>query len=399
MRNRRFDRVGRDYLFQEVARRRDEFLKQNRDAELIDFGIGDTTLPLSPVIVEGMIAQAKRLSRVETYTGYESSQGRLELREKICEVFYPTSISPMDISVTDGAKCDFGRLLYLFDQSLKIGVQGPSYPVYVDTLMITGLGRDGIVSLPCHPDNGFFPHVEALEGLDLLILCNPNNPTGEALSREQLETIIAFARKHRLLIIYDAAYSCYIQDSKIPKTVYEIEGSEEVCIEINSFSKSAGFTGVRLGWTVVPKQLEKGLGYDIQRDWNRTLSTFFNGASSLAQAGGLAALSLEGRKEIRRYCHASLANATSLRRAIEEIGFSVYGGKNAPYLWIDLCGKDSWEAFDTFLSEYQIVTTPGVGFGLGGEGFLRLSCFASKRAVHLATQRLKKQLLPLDTKS
>ncbi len=279
-----------------------------------------------------------------------------------------------------------------------MAVQDPSYPVYVDTSV--SIGQSGhyetaskhyekIVYMPCTPRNDFFPDLNQTDRTDLIFFCSPNNPTGAAATFDQLEQLIAFAKKNKSIIIFDAAYSPYIKDPKIPRSIFEIPGASEVAIELGSFSKMAGFSGVRLGWSVLPAQLKFEDGFPVQQDWSRIQATFFNGASNLSQAGGIAALEPEGLLAIEKLQDFYMENTIMLKSALEKLGYSVYGGVHAPYLWVSFPGHSSWDAFKMLLEKGYLVCTPGVGFGSAGEGFIRLSAFGHRTSIIKAIERLK----------
>lgn len=391
------------YLFAEIAKRKQKFLETNPDARLISLGIGDTTQPIPGCVTQAFIAEANKLSKAETYTGYEPAFGREELRERIAQRIYRGLINPEEIFISDGSKCDIGRLQILFGTNCTVGVQDPSYPAYVGSTVMTGKSGEsdqssgqyhGIRYLACTPENDFCPQVEDLEGVDILYLCSPNNPTGQVFTREQLQNYVAYAREHKIIIVYDTAYTAFIRDKDIPNTIYEIEGAKEVALETGSFSKLFGFTGVRLGWTVVPRELCFDDGTQVRDNWMKVMTTVFNAASNLAQAGGLAALTDEGMEAGQQLVDYYLHNVDTLRKAVESIGLKTYGGVHAPYLWIDLAGGSSWEMFDKLLVDAHLVTTPGVGFGPSGEGFLRLSAFGKKEDMEEAARRITKVLQP-----
>ncbi len=388
-RNSNFTNLSESYLFPEVMRRVREYRKNHPEADLISLSIGDTSEPLPQLISEEMAEVAKGLGSRAGYKGYGSEQGDPQLREKIAAVFYPGKIAADEIFVSDGAKCDIGRLQILFGTGASIAVQNPTYPVYVDTSLT--LGNRQITYLSCRKENNFFPDLAELPDVDLLYLCSPNNPTGSVATREQLEAIVKWARKRGSIIIFDAAYSGFIQEADLPRSIYEIEGADEVAIEVSSFSKLVGFTGVRLGWTVIPKALRFEGGHSVHKDFNRLITTFFNGASVVAQAGGLAALSENGLQEMKKMLTFYLENAHLIKKALTAQGLPVYGGVNAPYLWVDCGGRPSWELFQELLDTTGIITTPGSGFGSEGEGFLRFSAFGSRPHILRAIERIKQQ--------
>lgn len=389
-RNSNFDLVQGRYLFQEIRQRAEAFSKKHPEVKLVRLGIGDTTEPIGPYITSKLEQAARDLGSPSSYTGYGPEQGILELRQAISQVVYNGKVQADDIFVSDGAKCDIGRIQLLFGQEAKVALQDPTYPVYLDSSLIYRGGN--ITFLPCLPKNNFVPDLTLAKGCDLLFLCLPNNPTGTIFNRQELTKIVQFARQEKILILFDTAYSFYVQDGS-PKSIYEIEGADEVAIELGSFSKIAGFSGVRLGWTVVPERLKYRDGASIRSDWQRINATFFNGASIISQKGGLAVLEPEGQKEVKEQVAFYLENTQLLRTTLQELGVQTYGGTHSPYLWTQIEGLTSWQAFDTLLDSAHIVTTPGTGFGPSGEGFLRISGFASRSTILEACSRMKSQLV------
>ncbi len=385
-RNPNLIQLSSSYLFPEINRRKQEFLLTHPQASLISLGIGDTTEPIPESIVEGLILASVQLGTRKGYTGYGPEQGMAELRKKIASTIYFNSVQPEEVFVSDGAKCDIGRLQMLFGSQVSIAVQDPAYPVYIEGSLIQGVKK--IVFMPCRPENQFFPDLSHLQHTDLIYFCSPNNPTGAAATKKQLEQLVAFAKANRSIIIYDSAYATYIQDPQIPKSIYQIEGAKEVAIEISSFSKMAGFTGVRLGWTVIPEELRYEDGSAVRADWNRITTTLFNGASTISQWGGCAILEEKGMQEIAQLASYYLENAQLLRETFQRLGYEVYGGENAPYLWVRFKGQKSWDLFQHFLENYHIVTTPGSGFGQEGEGFLRFTAFGLRQNIHTILNRL-----------
>ena len=392
------------YLFPEIAKRKKEFLKAHPDAKIISLGVGNTTEPVLPHICEGLAKGAAKLGTPQGYSGYQD-EGSPELREKISSVYYGGKFSINEIFVSDGAKCDIGRLQLLFGAGTPVAVQDPAYPVYVDGSVLSGAAGgaiqrvsssgagmvyDGIVYLPCIADNGFFPELAWIPTNGIVYFCSPNNPTGATADKKQLTALVEAALKKGALIIFDAAYCEYVRDSGFPKSIYEIDGARGCAIEVNSFSKSAGFTGVRLGWTVVPKELRYASGESINADWNRVVTTIFNGASNIAQAGGLAALDDEGRREIRSLTDFYLGNAKLIRETLQGLDIKCIGGDNSPYIWAHFPDRDSWDVFSEILEKCHIVTTPGAGFGTAGVEYLRFSAFGHRCDVEEACERLKK---------
>ena len=404
--NHNYRKLSAGYLFPEIARRTEAYTRENPGAELMKLGIGNTTEPLTPTVLEGLKRGVDKLSSRETYSGYGDEQGNTELRRKLAEYYdrRGAGLSPDEFFISDGAKPDSGNIQSIFAKNNVVAVQDPAYPVYVDTNVIAGrTGHhdpdrgfyEGLLYMPCREENGFIPDVPS-EKADLIYLCSPNNPTGAVATKEQLEAFVDYARKHRAVIIYDASYSEYISDDSLPKTIYEVEGAKECAIEINSLSKFAGFTGVRLGWTVVPSALvaEDSEPDELRKMWNRRQSTFFNGASNIVQEGALAVFTEKGLAESRGLVDYYMENARIIREGLRSIGLSANGGDNAPYIWLKAPkGLSSWELFDKLLNETGVIGTPGVGFGPGGEGYFRLSAFGHRedirKAVDSITQNLK----------
>ncbi len=391
------------YLFPEIAKRTREFVDANPGAEVMRLGIGNTTEALSTAAVKGLHHGVDLLASVETYSGYGDEQGNGTLREAISIRYksYGVEIEADEIFVSDGAKSDSANIQSIFGVDNVVAVQDPAYPVYVDSNVIgarTGNGKDGqyagLVYMPCTEENGFFPEVP--EGkVDLIYLCSPNNPTGTVATLSQLKTFVDYAREHKAVIIFDSAYASFISDRRLPRSIYEVEGAEECAIEINSFSKEAGFTGVRLGWSVVPKTLvcEDGEAGQLNKLWLRRQSTMFNGASNVVQQGGIAVLSDEGQKECQALIDYYMNNARIIIETLEGMGIVCYGGENAPYVWLKTPGGvTSWAFFDQLLEQTYVVGTPGSGFGPSGEGFFRLSAFGHADDIEKAVASIKGNL-------
>lgn len=401
-RNTGFKNLTAGYLFPEVARRRREYQEKNKDAKIISLSIGNTTEPLPKFIAKAMADYSMSLSTLEGYSGYGDEQGNSALRAKIAEVWYKGMATPDEVFISDGAKCDIARIQTLFGSKVKVAVQDPSYPVYVDGSVIigaagknTGKGYKGVTYMPCVPENNFFPDLSKIKKNSLIYFCSPNNPTGACATKEDLKKLVDFANANGCIIIYDAAYREFIRDEKLPKTIFEIKGSRTCAIEINSFSKPAGFTGVRLGWSIVPNELKFADGTSVNRDWNRVMTTLFNGASNVAQAGGLACLEPEGLKAMKDVIDYYLVNAKKIEETLKgenfrKIGVEIYSTGNSPYVWAKFPGKKSWDVFDTILDKCHIVTTPGSGFGPSGESFIRFSSFGHQDDVNEACGRLSK---------
>jgi LL-diaminopimelate aminotransferase len=388
-RNQNIAKLQAGYLFPEIGRRRRAFLEQNPDAQIISLGIGNTTEPLTPHIVEAMKTAVVGLGTAEGYSGYDDdakAQALLqELKTRIAERWYGGVVDPDEVIVSDGAKCDCGRLQVLFGPDVLVAVQDPAYPVYVDGSVIIGAtgtcnvekGQfDGIAYMSCTPENGFFPDLARLPVTDLIYWCSPNNPTGAVSTKEQLTALVAYARQNGSIIIFDAAYSAFVRDDGLPRSIFEIVGSREVAIE------------VRLGWTVVPQELTFADGTPVLQDWRRIMGTLFNGASNVAQYGALAALDDEGMQEMEQTVGYYMENAAIIKQALTDLGVTTYGGVNSPYVWAHFPGQDSWDVFEGILQKAHVVTTPGQGFGPAGAGCIRFSAFGHRADVTEATQRL-----------
>mmetsp|Transcript_21157 Transcript_21157/g.38304 ORF Transcript_21157/g.38304 Transcript_21157/m.38304 type:complete len:443 (-) Transcript_21157:65-1393(-) len=403
-RNPNFAKLAGGYLFPEIGRRRNAYLAENPDMadRIISLGIGDTTQPIPEHILGGLVSSAAKLGTKDGYSGYGDGQGMGDLRAKIADKLYNGNIKESEVFVSDGAKCDIMRVQQMFGAGVVTAVQDPSYPVYVDTSVMMGqTGEidtstsqyDNVVYLPCTAENDFFPDIDNMPQADIIYFCSPNNPTGAVATRPQLEKLVKVCKERGSILVFDAAYAPFIRTEGVPKSIFEIEGAKECAIECNSFSKYAGFTGVRLGWTVVPDELTFADGTKVRDDFNRVMNTAFNGASNIVQGGGLACLDDEGLAEINVLIDYYLENAKLLKEAMVSIGYDVYGGDDAPYVFVKLPeGTSSWDTFSEILEKTQVVTIPGAGFGPGGEGYLRLSAFAPRDTVIEACERLKKQM-------
>lgn len=397
-RNANMAKLQAGYLFPEIGRRRTAHMQKYPDAEVISLGIGDTTEPIPAIITTAMEQRSKGLSTMQSYSGYGAEQGEKALRAALADKLYGgLNIKENEIFVSDGAKCDIARLQLLFGPSVSMAVQDPSYPAYVDTsVMIGQTGAflkdiqqyDKIGYMSCTPENSFFPDLASIPRKDIIYFCSPNNPTGAAATRKQLENLVTYAKDNGSIIVYDSAYAIYMSDDN-PKSIYEIPGAREVAIETGSFSKYAGFTGVRLGWTVVPNQLLYSDGFPVINDFNRVMCTCFNGASNIAQAGGLACLSTEGWKAMTNVVAFYKENTQILLETFTSLGFKTFGGRNAPYVWVQFPGRSSWDVFEEILERAHIVTTPGSGFGSAGESFIRASAFGHRENILKAARRLK----------
>ena len=392
------------YLFPEIARRVSSFIKANPNADLIRLGIGDVTEPLPMACCAAMQKAIEDMSSEVGFHGYGPEQGYLWLRELIAKNDFQSrgcEITAEEIFISDGSKCDSSNILDILGDRNRVAVTDPVYPVYVDSNVMggrTGLaesnGRyEGLLYIPLTADNNF----EALiprDNVDLIYLCFPNNPTGAVASKAQLSKWVEYANKNGSLILFDAAYEAFIQDSDLPHSIYEIEGARDCAIEFRSFSKNAGFTGTRCALTVIPKSLKGQCGngeeIDLWSLWNRRQSTKFNGVSYIVQRGAAAAYSVEGKSQIKKLVTFYMENAEIIRSSLLQAGFKVYGAKNAPYAWIQAPnGMDSWKFFDLLLTKANVVGTPGSGFGPAGEGFFRLSAFNSRKKVEEAMRRIR----------
>jgi LL-diaminopimelate aminotransferase len=401
--NENYDKLSSNYLFSEIAKRTKSFSEKNPGTEILRLGIGNTTEPLTKSIIEKMHEGVDKLADPERYTGYGDEQGDLRLRKAIAEFYLRKGISIQydEVFVSDGAKPDSANIQSIFAQNSTIAVQDPAYPVYVDSNVITGrIGAakgttySGIIYMPCTAENDFFPELPGRKA-DIIYLCSPNNPTGAVATRAQLKRFVDYAIENKSVIIFDAAYHSFISDPELPRSIYEIDGAKKCSIEINSFSKSSGFTGVRLGWSVVPKELtiEGTREGKINAIWNRRQTTMFNGASNIAQEGGIAAISEEGIKENQKIIDLYMQNARAIKECFVQKGLTVYGGENAPYLWIKTPdGMSSWEFFEKVLSEAYVVITPGSGFGPSGEGYIRVSAFGHPDTIMKALESIKQNL-------
>jgi len=405
--NENYLKLQAGYLFPEIARRVCEFCeKEPKAAEhLIRCGIGDVTEPLPRAAIEAMKRAVEELGHRETFHGYGPEQGYEFLRSTIAQHDYrdrKIDIADDEIFVSDGSKCDCGYILDILGDQNKVAITDPVYPVYVDTNVMaghTGPARkdgsyEGIVYLPCTAENNFVPQPPQ-EHVDLVYLCFPNNPTGAVATREQLASWVDYARRHDALVLFDAAYEAYISDPKISHSIFEIDGGHECAIELRSFSKIGGFTGVRCGFTVMPKTLlartDFGKKLPLHPLWHRRWSTKANSVSYPVQRGAEALYSDEGRQQCRALIEHYMGNAKILREACEKIGLHFYGGTNAPYIWVQTPkGLTSWEMFDRMLREISVVVTPGSGFGAQGEGYFRISAFNSRENAEEVARRLEK---------
>jgi len=398
--NENYNKLKASYLFSDIAKRVTAYQQANPQKAIIRLGIGDVTEPLPPVCVEALHAGTDEMSQRATFKGYGPEQGYAFLREAIAQNDYHARGAKIDadeIFVSDGSKCDCGNIQEIFSNEARLAIPDPVYPVYVDTNVMAGRtganvnGRyEGITYLDCTQANGYVPAIPSV-ATDLIYLCFPNNPTGAVATRAQLAAWVDYARKNKAVILFDSAYEAYIRDPQIPHSIYEIEGARDVAIEFRSFSKTAGFTGTRCAYTVIPKSLmafdAAGNAQPLHALWNRRHTTKFNGVSYPVQKAAAAIFTDEGKKQVRAMTDFYLGNAALIRDAVAKLGFSCVGGVNAPYIWINV-GRDSWEFFDLLLNKAQVVCTPGAGFGRCGEGHVRISAFNSRENVVAALERI-----------
>ncbi|MCQ2423002.1 MAG: LL-diaminopimelate aminotransferase [Lachnospiraceae bacterium] len=399
--NQDYTNLQGSYLFSTIAKKVAAFSAENPDKKIIRLGIGDVTRPLTPTIIESLHKSVDEMARKETFRGYAPDLGYDFLRKAICENDYVArgcAISADEIFVSDGAKCDSGNIQEIFSRDNKIAVCDPVYPVYVDSNVMAGrsgaydtaLGRyENIIYMPCTKDNRFTPQLPT-ETPDIIYLCSPNNPTGEAMKKAELQKWVDYANEKGAVIIFDAAYEAYIHDEDVPHSIYECDNARTCAIELRSFSKNAGFTGVRLGFTVIPKDLMVE-GVSLHSLWARRHSTKYNGAPYIIQRAGEAVYSESGKKEVKELVGYYMRNASLILNGLTSAGYEVYGGVNAPYIWLKTpAGMTSWDFFDYLLRNVNIVGTPGAGFGPNGEGYFRLTAFGDYDATVEAIERIKK---------
>lgn len=392
--NENFLKLSKSYLFSDIARKVSVFKEQNPSVRVISLGIGDVTRPLPASAITAMRKAVDEMGCSETFRGYGPEQGYDFLRKAIVETdfrFRGVNIDIDEVFVSDGAKSDCGNIGDLFNVGCRVGVTDPVYPVYVDSNMMGG--RFAISYFPVTDENDFVPSLPT-EKVDMIYLCYPNNPTGTVLTKEQLKKWVDYALAYESVILYDAAYEAYIRQPGVPHSIYEVEGAKKVAIELRSFSKTAGFTGVRCGYTVVPKELvitaDDGQKIKLNQLWNRRQCTKFNGVSYITQRAAEAIYTPQGQTEIREMTDYYMGNANYMKQELSNLGYNVYGGQNAPYLWLKVPqGETSWSFFERMLHNLGIVTTPGVGFGLSGEGYIRLTSFGRKEDCIEAVSRIK----------
>jgi LL-diaminopimelate aminotransferase len=406
--NENYLKLKSSYLFSDIAKRVNAFKRAHPDREIIRFGIGDVTQPLPAVCIEAFHKAVAEMADAATFRGYDDcGQGYAFLREKIAEWDFQkrgADITADEIFISDGAKCDTGNIQELFSNAVKIAIPDPVYPVYVDSNVMAGRtggnenGRySGLTYLDSTKENSFVPGPPR-ERVDLIYLCFPNNPTGAAITRERLTEWVDYARKNKALILYDAAYVAFIRDVSLPQSIYEIPGASEVAIEFRSYSKTAGFTGTRCAYAVVPDSCmawdAAGTAHSLRTLWSRRHTTKFNGVCYMVQRAAEAIYSDEGRRQVRQLNDYYLSNAKLIKDTMTSLGFECFGGTNSPYLWINTgkAGADSWKFFDMFLDKAGIVCTPGAGFGRCGEGFVRISAFNSRENVEKGLARIPQAL-------
>lgn len=391
--NENFLELQDSYLFSTIAKKVAKYTKENPDKKIIKLGIGDVTKPIVPACINAMHKAVDEIGTQEGFKGYGPEQGYEFLRKAIVENDYKPrniQISEDEVFVSDGAKCDCGNIVDIFAKENVVAITDPVYPVYLDTNIMSGRK---IVYLPVKEENGFKPELPK-EKVDMIYLCFPNNPTGTILEKEELKKWIDYAKENKSIILYDAAYEAFISEDNIPHSIYEIEGAKDVAIEFKSYSKTAGFTGVRCAYVVIPKSVKGytkvGNQIELNKLWNRRTCTKFNGVSYIVQRAAEATYSEQGKKEIEQNINYYLENAKIIKQGLESAGFTCYGGINSPYIWLKVPkNMTSWEFFDKLLEEVNVVGTPGSGFGTNGEGYFRLTAFGTKENTLEAIERIK----------
>jgi len=402
--NEHYEKLQAGYLFPEIGRRVHAYAQANPDKKIIRMGIGDVTLPLCPAVIEAFHAGVEEMAHDHSFKGYGPEQGYAFLREAIAKHEFQdkgVAITADDIFISDGSKCDTGNILEIFGMNNSIAVQDPVYPVYVDTTVMAGRTGsmqkngyyEGIHYMPCTEENRFIPEIPQ-KPVDIIFLCYPNNPTGTTATKQELKQWVDYAQANNAIILFDAAYEAFIQEKDVPHSIFEIEGADSCAIEFRSFSKKAGFTGTRCAYIVIPEKLtaqnSKGEQVSVKKLWSRRHSTKFNGASYPVQKAAAAIYTPEGKKQTEEIIAYYMENAKIMKQSLEQQGFSVYGGVNAPYVWLKTKNNmKSWDFFDTLLEKIQVVGTPGSGFGPSGEGYFRFSSFASRENVIEAMERIK----------
>mgnify|MGYP004562744573 FL=1 len=401
--NENFLNLQDSYLFSTVAKKVSEFVKNNPDKKVIKLGIGDVTKPIVPAVIEAMHKATDELAKSETFRGYGPEQGYDFLRNAIIENdFKGLGIEADEIFVSDGAKCDCGNIVDIFGKDNKVAITDPVYPVYIDTNVMSGRSGnynkengmyENVVYMPVTKENNFVPELPK-EHVDMIYLCFPNNPTGTVLKKDELKKFVDYAKENHSIILFDSAYEVFITEDNVPHSIYEIEGAKDVAIEFRSYSKTAGFTGVRCAYVVIPKTVfgytEDGTKVSLNKLWNRRTTTKFNGVSYVVQRAAEATYSKEGRKQILENIKYYQENAKIIKTGLQEAGFEVFGGVNSPYIWLKTPkNMKSWEFFDKLLEEANVVGTPGSGFGPSGEGYFRLTAFGTQENSIEAIKRIK----------
>ena len=405
--NENFLELQDSYLFSTIAKKVAEFTKKNPEKKIIKLGIGDVTRPIVPAVIDAMHKAVDEMGTPEGFKGYGPEQGYEFLRKAIVENDYKKieiDISENEVFVSDGAKCDCGNIVDIFSKDNIVAITDPVYPVYLDTNVMSGRSGkynkesekyENIVYLPVTQENNFKPQIPKTK-VDIIYLCFPNNPTGTVLTKEDLKEWVDYAKNNNSIILYDSAYEAFITQKDIPHSIYEVEGAKEVAIEFRSFSKTAGFTGIRCGYVVIPKQVsgytKENKKIELNKLWNRRTCTKFNGVSYITQRAAEATYSVEGRKQIEENIKYYMENAKIIKEGLEKMGFKTYGGTNSPYVWLKVPDNmTSWEFFDKLLEEVNIVGTPGSGFGPHGEGYFRLTAFGTRENTIEALERMAKK--------
>lgn len=394
--NENYLQLGESYLFSTIARKVEQFSATHPGADIIRLGIGDVTLPLSPAVIDALHRSVDEMGVKESFRGYGPEQGYLFLREAIAGTDFQKrgiDIAPDEIFVSDGSKSDTGNIGDILGEGNVVAITDPVYPVYLDTTLMRIGKSDKLLLLSCNAENGFLPEIPS-KRVDVIYLCYPNNPTGTVMTREELKKWVDWALEQKSLILFDAAYEAFIRDETIPRSIYEIEGASRCAIEFRSFSKNAGFTGLRCSYTVVPKELKvttaNGKEVSLHHLWNRRQSTKFNGTAYVVQRAAEAVYSPQGQQEMQGMIESYMQNAAVIRNGLMDKGYTVFGGEHSPYIWLKCPdGLDSWQFFDRLLEECHVVGTPGAGFGSAGEGYFRLTAFNSRERTAEAVERIK----------
>lgn len=395
--NENYLQLGESYLFSTIARKVEQFSATHPGADIIRLGIGDVTLPLSPAVIDALHRSVDEMGVKESFRGYGPEQGYLFLREAIAGTDFQKrgiDIAPDEIFVSDGSKSDTGNIGDILGEGNVVAITDPVYPVYLDTTLMRIGKSDKLLLLSCNAENGFLPEIPS-KRVDVIYLCYPNNPTGTVMTREELKKWVDWALEQKSLILFDAAYEAFIRDETIPRSIYEIEGASLCAIEFRSFSKNAGFTGLRCSYTVVPKELKvttaNGKEVSLHHLWNRRQSTKFNGTAYIVQRAAEAVYSPQGQQEMQGMIESYMQNAAVIRNGLMDKGYTVFGGEHSPYIWLKCPdGLDSWQFFDRLLEQCHVVGTPGAGFGSAGEGYFRLTAFNSRERTAEAVERIKK---------